>query len=74
VDALLADPRTRQTAEKILARYFGQSEWMSLDALGSGGKWNERAYREAPLRHFYMTKGIPYEEVENMIAEFNKLL
>jgi beta-glucosidase len=75
VDALLNDPRTKQTAEEIFARYFGRAKWeMPLEALGSGGKWNERAYREAPLRHFYMTKGIPYEEVEEMIAAFNKLL
>ncbi|MDR0375237.1 MAG: glycoside hydrolase family 3 C-terminal domain-containing protein [Treponema sp.] len=75
VDTLLKDPRTKQTAEKIVARYFDQSKReLSLEALGSGDKWNERAYFEAPLRHLYMTKGIPYEEVEKIIETFNNLL
>jgi beta-glucosidase len=75
VNALLKDLRTRQVAEKIFAEYFDQYDWETgLEGLGSSNKWNERAYLEAPLRHFYMTKGIPYEEVEKMIDVFNKLL
>ncbi|MDR1220142.1 MAG: glycoside hydrolase family 3 C-terminal domain-containing protein [Treponema sp.] len=75
VDALLKDPRTRQAAEEISARYFDKSKQEpGLESLGSGDKWSERAYFEAPLRHLYMTKDIPYEEVEKMIEAFNKLL
>jgi beta-glucosidase len=75
VDALLKDPRTRQTAEKIFSKHFDQLSWETgLEGLGSSNKWNERAYLEAPLRHFYMAKGMPHEEVEKLIDTFNKLL
>ncbi|MDR2445828.1 MAG: glycoside hydrolase family 3 C-terminal domain-containing protein [Treponema sp.] len=75
VDALLKDPRSKQAAEKIFTRHRDQSKWEpGVDALGSGGKWNERAYFEAPLRHLYMTQRMSYEEVEKMIEAFNKLL
>jgi beta-glucosidase len=75
VDALLKDPRTRQAAEKIFADHFDQSNWETgLEGLGSGNKWNERTYLEAPLRHLYMVKGLPYEKVEKMIDASNKLI
>ena len=75
VDMLLKDPRTKPSAEQFFAAHFDQSNWEAgLDGLGSSNKWNERAYLEAPLRHLYMAKGVPFEEVEKMIETFNRLL
>jgi beta-glucosidase len=75
MDTLLKDPRTRNAVLEMAGKYFSDSNMETgLDALGSSNKWNERAYLEAPLRHLYMAKGVPYEEVEKMIGTLNKLL
>lgn len=75
VDALLKDPRTKQIAENFLTEHFSQSSWTTgLEELGISRKRNERAYLEAPLRHFYMARGLPYEEVKKVIDALNKAL
>jgi hypothetical protein len=77
MDALLKDPRTRQAALEMREKYFGGGE-MGMEALGAafgaGNKWDERVSLETPLRHLYMTRGVPYEEVAKMVDAFNKLL
>jgi hypothetical protein len=66
VDILLKDPCARESTEKIFARHLDQSKCEPcLEALGSGDKWNEWAYLEAPLCHLYITKSCPMKKLKN---------
>jgi beta-glucosidase len=77
MDALLKDPRTAEKAKRDIGeKYFKLSpdDNDHMAALGSDTIWLERGILEDPLRYLYMSKNIPFEDIERQIAEFNELL
>jgi hypothetical protein len=77
MDALLKDPRTAEKAKRDIGeKYFKLSpeENEHMEALGSDTIWLERGFLEDPLRYLYMSKNIPFEDIERLIEEFNEAL
>jgi beta-glucosidase len=73
-DALLKDPRTRDMFLALQKQFNRAKESDGFDALGGADTWAKRAYLESPLRNLYMIMGVPYETVENIMADLNKVL
>ncbi|MDR2133608.1 MAG: glycoside hydrolase family 3 C-terminal domain-containing protein [Treponema sp.] len=79
ITALLADPRTRDLAQKeIIEKLGGNAKEESGTPAASREEIETRQrhfreFMESPLRYIYMCTPIPYEEIVKLIGRFNGL-